>query len=98
MKKKTIKANIALWWVIVVLLTANLVMISMLLSRPMAQTQCPVRQKSLPCESVPLNWAVDNYQCANSLLRAMNITNVKFNPPGTANALRQNRTVFITKS
>jgi hypothetical protein len=37
--------------------------------------------KSLPCESVPLRWAVDNYGCANSLLLAMNVTNVKFNPP-----------------
>ena len=37
--------------------------------------------KSLPCESVPLRWAVDNYGCANSLLLSMNVTNVKFNPP-----------------
>lgn len=42
--------------------------------------QCQPR-KSLPCESVPLRWAVDNYGCANSLLFAMNVTNVKFNPP-----------------
>ena len=40
-------------------------------------------KKSLPCESVPLNWAVTNYSCANSLLRAMNVTNVKFEPPRT---------------
>jgi hypothetical protein len=37
--------------------------------------------KSLPCESVPLWWAVDNYGCANSLLLSMNVTNVKFYPP-----------------
>ena len=37
--------------------------------------------KSLPCESVPLRWAVDNYGCANSLLLSMNVTNVKFYPP-----------------
>jgi hypothetical protein len=37
--------------------------------------------KSLPCESVPLRWAVDNYGCANSLLLSMNVTNVKFNQP-----------------
>ena len=44
------------------------------------QAQCQPH-KSLPCESVPLRWAVDNYGCANSLLFAMNVTNVKFNPP-----------------
>jgi hypothetical protein len=98
MKIKCIKGNIALLAVIVVLLTANLIMTSLLFSKLKVQNQCPVKQKSLPCESVPLNWAVNNYQCANSLLLAMNVTNVKFHPPGTATALRQNRTVFTAKS
>jgi hypothetical protein len=49
-----------------------------LLERGLMQCQPP---KSVPCESVPLRWAVDNYGCANSLLLAMNVTNVKFNPP-----------------
>jgi hypothetical protein len=45
-----------------------------------SQVQCPPH-KSLPCESVPLRWLVDNYDCVNSLLLAMNVTNVKFYPP-----------------
>lgn len=49
-----------------------------LLELSLAQCQ---PHKSLPCESVPLRWAVDNYGCANSLLLSMNVTNVKFNPP-----------------
>ncbi|HBG27715.1 MAG TPA: hypothetical protein DDX75_11530 [Phycisphaerales bacterium] len=49
-----------------------------------SQVQCPPH-KSLPCESVPLRWSVDNYDCANSLLLlAMNVTNVKFYPPTVA--------------
>jgi hypothetical protein len=49
-----------------------------LLERGLVQCQ---PHRSLPCESVPLRWSVDNYDCANSLLLAMNVTNVKFNPP-----------------
>jgi hypothetical protein len=48
-----------------------------------SQVQCP-SHKSLPCESVPLRWSVDNYDCANSLLLAMNVTNVKYYSPTTA--------------
>ena len=37
-------------------------------------------KKSLPCESVPIEWAINHYECANSLLLAMNVTNLKFKP------------------
>ena len=78
-KKKT-----AIYVFVILLLAVNLIMTSVLLSKPVGQYT--TRPKSLPCESVPISWAVNNYQCANSLLRAMNVTNVKFNPPETANA------------
>ena len=92
MKRKSIKGNIALLIIVIILLTANLVITLIVLLRPTPQIQCPTMKKSLPCESVPLNWAVDNYECANTLLRAMNVTNVKFLPPGTTEALRYNQT------
>ena len=85
MKTKYIKSIVALLTVLIVLLAANLVMTSMVLSRPVSQ--CPTKSKSLPCESVPLNWAVGNYDCANSLLLAMNVTNVKFQPKNSTNAM-----------
>jgi hypothetical protein len=40
------------------------------------------KRQSLPCKSIPLSWALKNYRCANDLLAAMNITALKFNPPG----------------
>jgi hypothetical protein len=62
-----------------------------------SQVQCQSR-KSLPCESVPLRWAVENYGCANSLLLSMNVTNVKFNPPHDAVApVVRNRSMLASK-
>ena len=69
------KSNIILLIVVAVFLTVNLVMMSMLLSRPISQ--CPVKLKSLPCEAMPIKFALDYPDCANKLLMAMNITNVK---------------------
>ena len=72
----------------VFLLAANLYM-SIQLQSKMNQIQKNLMpKKSLPCESVPIRWAVTNYACANSLLLAMNVTNVKFNQPSTAHQLR----------
>ncbi len=73
-----------------VLLVVNVILTSLLLSRPMIECQSPVKSKSIPCESVPLNWAVNNVDCTNSLLRAMNVTNVNFLPRGTTESRREN--------
>jgi hypothetical protein len=51
----------------------------------------PQPRRSLPCESVPLHWAVNNYDCTNSLLWAMNVTNVKFLPPSSPHINGYNR-------
>ena len=80
MKTKSINVNIVLLIVIAVLLMVNFIMTSVLLSRPATQTQCSSRQKSLPCESIPIKLALDNSDCANKLLEAMNVTNVKILP------------------
>lgn len=84
--------------IIVLFLVANLYM-GFQIQNKLQQLKTGIKpKKSLPCESIPLEWAVTNYSCANSLLLAMNVTNVKFNPPGTINALLRNRTTSIFKS
>ena len=70
-----------------ILLVVNVILTSMLLSRPAVECQRPVKSKSLPCESVPISWAVTHYDCANSLLLAMNVTNVKFQPKNSTNTM-----------
>ena len=85
------KTKIAAYIIVVLLLAANLYM-SFQMQSKLDQIQMAAKpKKSLPCESVPISWAVTNYECANSLLLAMNVTNVKFNPPGTASQLRHNQ-------
>jgi len=85
MKTKYIKSKVALQVVIVVLLAANLVMTSMVLSR--AVSQCPTKSKSLPCEAMPIKFALDNPGCANKLLEAMNVINVKILPRNSTNTM-----------
>ena len=70
-----------------VLLVINVILTSVLLSRPVGQVKCPVKSKSLPCEAMPIKFALDNPDCANKLLRAMNITNVKILPKNSTNTM-----------
>jgi hypothetical protein len=78
--------------VVILLLAANLYMsFQMQIEMKQIQQLSVKPKKSLPCESVPISWAVKNYECANSLLLAMNVTNVKFEPPGTTNKMVYDR-------
>lgn len=74
---------------ILALLITNLVM-SFSLNEKLSDI-CDVgkSQKSQLCEAVPITWAVKNYDCANSLLLAMNVTNVKFQLKNSTNELLQ---------
>ena len=86
------KIQIGVCVVVILLLAANLYM-SFQMQTKLEQIQqiTTMPKKSLPCESVPISWAVQHYDCANSLLLAMNVTNVKFEPPGTTNKLVYDR-------
>ena len=48
------------------------------------------RCRSLPCEAIPIRFARDSHDCANRLLRAMNVTNVRFLSSGYLQEMRQN--------
>ena len=69
-------------------MVVNVIATSLLLMKPAVECQC-LAKKPLPCESVPISWAVTHYDCANSLLLSMNVTNVKFKPPRTADQIRK---------
>lgn len=93
------RIKIAAYAFIILLLAVNFYM-SFQIKSNLEQIQELVAKpkKSLPCESVPISWAVTNYDCANSLLFAMNVTNVKFNPPGTTNKLVYDRVQKLQRS
>jgi len=66
---------------IAVLLVANLVMMGFLLKQGKAVSTRT--RRSLPCESVPVRFVLDEPECADKLLRAMNVTNVRILPRGS---------------
>ena len=70
-----------------ILLMVNVILTSLILSRPIGQVQCPAKSRSLPCEAMPIKFALDSPDCANKLLEAMNITNVKILPKNSTNTM-----------
>ena len=79
MKMKTM-AFAALAGCIVALLLANL-MITVKFANEINKIAPMIQlRRSLPCEAVPIKWATENTDCANSLLLAMNVTNLKVWP------------------
>ena len=70
-----------------ILLVVNVILTSVLLSRPAEQVQCPVKSRSLPCEAMPIKFALDNPDCANKLLESMNVTNVNILPKNSTNTM-----------
>ena len=87
MKTKFINGYMVLMTVAGIFLIVNMILTSMLLAKPAIECQRPAKPKALPCESVPISWAVTHNDCANSLLLAMNVTNVKFQPKNSTNAM-----------
>ena len=46
---------------------------------------------SLPCSAIPTHYVAEYPECANNLLRAMNVTNVRILSPGSLSDLVDNR-------
>lgn len=91
-------AELVAYVTVIILLVANLYMSYQVRSELNQLQGTTNSKKSLPCESVPLSWAVANYDCANSLLNAMNVTNVRFDPPGRGSVTQYNRSVLTHRS
>ena len=92
MKKKPVWQMVFLVCVLGLVL-ANLLIAIRLTSKIDQVQSCPQKRKSLPCEAIPIKFAMQEPQCANKLLRAMNVTNVNFLPDRALNQLL-NRTSF----
>jgi len=89
MKIKSMKVNLIVVLLIVILLIANLITSAWVISKIGKSCQCPAKAKSLPCESMPIKFALDHPDCANKLLEAMNVTNVKILHQNSTNTLIQ---------
>ena len=92
------RRNKPVWQVVLLVCILGLVLADLLIAMRLApkidQIQsCSQKRKSLPCEAIPIKFTMEEPQCANKLLRAMNVTNVNFLPEGALNQLL-NRTSF----
>ena len=53
-------------------------------------------RQSKACPNMPIKFAVEYPDCANRLLEAMNITNVKVVPAGTIESRRYKESILLT--
>ncbi len=67
----------------IVLLAASLALTVRLATQPINSTVCPEPTPDIVCRGLPLRLVHDDPECANKLLRAMNITNVRVMPKGS---------------
>ena len=91
----TMQARLVIVLAVVLLLalTANILIaveLRALANRPLV---CPEPRRSLPCEAVPMRLIYEDPACANTLLRAMNVTNVRILPWGSDVPPVDNQTV-----
>ena len=63
---------------LVIMTTANLVMTIKVSQDIKVISAIPPKPRSLPCESIPVRFALDHPDCVNELLDDMNVTNVRF--------------------
>ena len=48
----------------------------------------PQKRQSLPCGAIPTRFIMDAPECANTLLRLMNVSNVQIRPVGSNDSLQ----------
>ena len=75
MKKATL--TIVLLWTVLAAVAANTVMTL----KPRSPQSCGA---SPPCAAIPRRFVMDHPECADKLLRSMNVTNVRIQPVGQA--------------
>lgn len=74
---------VALGLLLLLITALNLVLI-LRLSMALPEVCPPVSERrSLPCEAIPVKFVLENPECADKLLRAMNVSNVRILPGGS---------------
>lgn len=75
MKNKTSVWTVFLMLLVLSSVAANIVMTAKLSGKVDAVALC-IKKKPLPCAAIPIRYVMDEPECANKLLQAMNVTNV----------------------
>ena len=82
---------------IVGLLVTNVLVIAKLALGLERLKSCQHKRESLPCQAVPVSFVMDEPECADKLLRTMNVTNVRILPADASDSLL-NKTTFSSQN
>lgn len=89
MSRKSVNGPVILMVCVLVLLVVNLFITTRLFESPlMLRARDP-----LPCRAVPTRFVMEEPECANKLLRSMNITNVRILPAATSDTVWDDETL-----
>ena len=89
MKEKNVK------WIIVLLM---LVLIAVVADIAVRLSVSAKSKPSLQYSKMLIKIGMEDPDCANKLLKAANLTNIRIVPPGTSNMIRANRTKLSAKT
>ncbi|MHC4748812.1 MAG: hypothetical protein ACYTFW_02960 [Planctomycetota bacterium] len=77
MSKRKMTWQMILLICIVGLLVTNVLVVTKLVLGLERLKSCQHRRESLPCQGVPTKFVIEEPECADKLLRSMNVTNVR---------------------
>jgi len=67
---------------VLLLLVANILLTAKTVLDLERLKSCEHGRESLPCQAVPIRFVMDEPECADKLLRSMNVTNIHILPSG----------------
>lgn len=88
MSNKSLRRLVVMMSCVLVLLTVNLFMTSTLFLNVKESPSTVHARDPLPCGAIPTRFVMEEPECADKLLRSMNVTNVRILSPKTLNAVR----------
>jgi len=78
---------------IIVLLVTN-ILLTIILDQGLERfNSCQNSRESLPCQAIPTRFVMEEPECANKLLRSMNVTNVRILPADALDSLLNKTTL-----
>ena len=93
MKRKNVNWQVALILCIFILVAINMLITVRLLFNSQESRVFSKTREPLPCKAVPTRFVIEEPECANKLLRSMNVTNVHILPKESFGLL-WNRTIW----
>jgi len=93
MPRKSLNRLVILMVCVLVFLAVNLFITTRLFLNAKKSSLMLRSREPLPCKAVPTRFVMEEPECANKLLRSMNVTNVRILPAATSNTAWDDETL-----